>query len=356
MQPHRRARIRAARLQSLVVLAVLATVAVLCVWAEILAINPHRAYRVETARREHCRKSGRPFYNRGYFRDWGERVLLDELPTADYSKGGVYLFGSSPIVGATEFWRLPPAYASRIHNFGFESTEHTSQFAMLRFLVERQNLFQAGSDKNLIVFALSFYGIMPESGLKSDFEELVTRQGLYRFTPEREIETVTVSPTYRTFCIEKARISGALREALIDMPLRLFEDRLSIGRWRQSRCEDHQKVVDQRLGPKWESTLETQITEFSRTLDYLQDRQITVQVVLWPLSPCDADLPYAATYNQKITELCRAKDVPIFDWSALLDDNDFSDHIHTNVGGAEKVHQAVMGMTSPFLDALIWVR
>lgn len=353
MGPQRAAQLRAARLQSLAVLTVFTAVGALCTAAEIAAHDPELVRRIEEARRESSRKSGWPYYNRGFFRDWGERVLLEEMPGADYSRGGVYVMGTSTVVYATEFWRLPAEQRSRIHNYGFESSDHTRQFQVLRLLVERQNLLEAGGEKTLVIFGPSIYGITPEEGLKTYSEKLVTRQGLYRFNSVGDIEPVPVSPVSRLISVEKARITGVLLELLAGWPLRIAKDRFSIGRFRRLDCDWHQRIVHMRMSPQWESKMNAQLAEFDRMLDYLRIRNVMVVVVLWPVCPCDGDLPYVSAYNQEISNLCRAKEVRLLDWTGMLEEDDFADYIHTSVGGAEKVNQAVMELAGPFLQAIV---
>src|SRR5450631_2530668 len=45
--------------------------------------------------------------NRGMFVESEDRLVIDEIPHADYSRGGVYFFGSSPMKWALASWDLP---------------------------------------------------------------------------------------------------------------------------------------------------------------------------------------------------------------------------------------------------------
>src|SRR4051812_37416535 len=54
-----------------------------------------------------CRARKWQYRNNGAFRDGGDRILLDDLPYSDYSKGGVCLVGASCLDLSIREWTLP---------------------------------------------------------------------------------------------------------------------------------------------------------------------------------------------------------------------------------------------------------
>jgi hypothetical protein len=93
------------------------------------------------------------------------------------------------------------------------------------------------------------------------------------------------------------------------------------------------------MGDNWEADMDGQLREFGQMVDYLAERQVKIAVVLMPMGSWDQNLPYQARYNAAMTALCREKNVPLYDWAALLDDEEFGDQAHANYLGAEKLTQ-----------------
>src|SRR5580704_10071307 len=134
---------------------------------------------------EFCRRTGSEFMDAGYFIDPEDRLLNEELPAADYSQGGVYLFGSSNTRVATKFWELPAPERRLIHNYAISKGAHQHQEQWLHYLIDDAHLLKAGGDKTLVVFALSYH----DSHFDGDgfFALVWGRHGLYHYDAQRGI-------------------------------------------------------------------------------------------------------------------------------------------------------------------------
>src|SRR6185295_3701771 len=92
-------------------------------------------------------RSSRKMYDYKHcYVDFEDRLINEEWPTVDYSKGGVYLFGTSGLKWATRFWELPAVQRAVIHNYGSASTSHAFQFQVIRYLVEHAGMLSAGGE------------------------------------------------------------------------------------------------------------------------------------------------------------------------------------------------------------------
>lgn len=107
----------AARAQTLAATVVLCTMGVTFAVLDAAARNQSLAGWIDRQSQETRRATKGIFSYTGYFVDFEDRLLLDELPAADYSRGGVYLIGSSNLKWATMFWELPPPQQALIHNY-----------------------------------------------------------------------------------------------------------------------------------------------------------------------------------------------------------------------------------------------
>src|SRR5580692_10676704 len=119
--------------QSMVALMLLITMAMTALGLDLFAHNARLASWLAHENEEYCRKTRTTFWNDGYFDDIEDRLLNEELPTADYSNGGVYLMGASNLRAATKFWELPEEQRSLIHNYAISRSSHSDVFQMLRY-------------------------------------------------------------------------------------------------------------------------------------------------------------------------------------------------------------------------------
>ena len=340
-----------ARTQFLAVLILLSFIGVTFSALDMVAKNESVSNWIDHKEQEILKKTKGYFSYTGNFVDFEDRLLLDELPNADYSRGGVFLIGSSNLKWATMFWNLPAEQRALIHNYAIGGSGHTQQYHFLRYLIEQRNLLRAGGDKTLVVFGVSYHNVGHRFGPDSFFVNLWQRHGFYTCSPTEGITPVLVNTIYRLFHIERVRIAGFISRLL--PCIRREVRRL----WWQDapispRVHNPGKYNELRrefMGPDWKVRLVDQTAEFARTIDYLRAREVRVAVVLLPQGSWEDNLPFERSYNDEIVKICSTEGVPLFDWSGILKDDDFADSNHPNLTGMEKLQSAFLNIARPHL-------
>jgi hypothetical protein len=337
-------------IQFLAAVSMLVVTGISAVGLDLMARNKQLAAWVDRKEKGFAEKSRLTFTHDGYFIDDNDRLLYEEMPTADYSKGGVYLMGSSTIRASTMCWELPADQSCLIHNYGINASDYTCQFLFLRHLIEHADLLRAGGDKTLVIFGGSYHNLSRRYDPNGFFANLWQRHGVYRYSRETGIIPVAVNPIWRFQHFERNRIAGCLNQ---------LEQIVSVEVRRKVRRNDElQKKLDlkaanqmwsERMGPDWKEKIDEGVEEFSRTVDYLHARDVHVCVVLLPVWTSEDNLPYERTYIAEMKAVCAAKQIPLRDWSRMLPDEDLLDPSHPNVFGAEKLQPAFLDIALPFL-------
>lgn len=337
-----------ARLHSWTALWLLGVAAGVLLGLDLMARNEALALALSAPGRELRRQSGGYYEDQRHFTDAEERLILDDLPRADYGQGGVVFLGSSNMKTGMMAWTLPAEQRRLIHNYGIGATNHTHIDQFVRYLVEDRQLLDAGGERTLIVFGLSYH-LTAHAVAGGFFSHLWRRQGLFDYTVAGGIERVPMSSLERGLRIEKARISGLLRLA----PSYLGSLVRSLAgvepRRRVQDAEVHVRRWREYMGPSWGDKIGTQLREFSRTVDYLQAQSAKVSVVLLPLGSWEERLPFNEPYTRQLRQLCRSRSVPVHDLSSLLGDEEFADSVHANLDGMEKLHGALIEIALPHL-------
>ena len=114
-----------ARRQFLLSAMVLSALAVPVVMADLAVRNDQILLRSRAA--EWKRTNGM-YRDARFYVDPEMRLLNDELQRADYSRGGVYIVGSSAMQTSIAVWELPPAEQRLIHNYSISGATYTQQF------------------------------------------------------------------------------------------------------------------------------------------------------------------------------------------------------------------------------------
>ena len=89
--------------------------------------------------------------------------------------------------------------------------------------------------------------------------------------------------------------------------------------------------------------------DLQQLADYVRTQGIEFRIVLLPLASWHRPLPYPAGYRAMIEEFCATNRVPLIDYSDLLTDDEFVDHIHVNSRGLPKTDAALMDIARKFL-------
>jgi hypothetical protein len=316
---------------------------------DLASRNERLERQLTSGREEALRRSKGIFSDTGYFIDFEDRLVLDEIPSADFSRGSVDFIGSSNMKWATNFRNLSPDQRSLIHNFSFGSCGHNLQFHLVRYLVEQRKLLQAGGDKTLIVFGVSYHNALYEP--EGFFVNLWKRHGLYTYDPSEGMSPVPVNSLYRRYYIGKVRITGFLsavgRAARTGLRRLLRDDREIAPR--QHEPEIYNRFRREMFDKDWDLWLAYQCTVFGEMMDYLRSRDVNILIILLPQGSWEANLPFEASYGSAIRDICHAKGVPLLDWSDRLDDDDFADSNHLNLLGMEKLHEAFLDIAIPHL-------
>ena len=271
--------------------------------------------------------------------DYEDRLFHEEIPSADFSRGGAFFMGASNMKWALKLWELPAETRPLIRNFAFGGSKHSSQFDLIRYLVEQRGFLSAGGEKTLIVIGLNYrnahHGRLTADGRDEYYERLWTRHGIYRVDPDGSIHPSRLSALAKAIILERTKITGILKE-LVNLayaplkPTRVVDPDAYNRSWVES------------MGPDWKELILAQAGEFARMVDYLQQRNVKVVGVRMPVGSWDDDLPFEQVYIRQIREICAAKGVRIYDFTRMLDDEEFVDSVHLTPVGIEKFQPAVM--------------
>jgi len=339
----------AAGTSTLVALSLIATVAVTTVAIDLLARFQPLADRIQARDLERFVRGEEFFPNRGNFIEFEDRLLVDEIPNADHSHGGVYFFGASDLKWALETWMLPREVRPLVGNYGVGALSHVFELQFLRFLIEDEHLLSAGRDKTEIILGVSWSNAVswkPEAY----FGPLWSRHGLYTYSPENGIHEASLSPFQRRLRTERARCSGfvggnfnRLARAImtsLGLPLEAadqIKDPAQVSAW--VRTNTHL--------PK--ASVETQVRAFDDLLAYLQAQGVGVTVVFLPHRRAFDELPLVGVYHDEVTRICRARSIETVDLTHLLSEDEFWDMGHPNYRGLQKTNAALMDVAAPYL-------
>jgi hypothetical protein len=169
------------------------------------------------------------------------------------------------------------------------------------------------------------------------------RYGLYSYRLSDGIEPAPAPAVLKGYRLEKARCCSFV-QAVLDRSKRALVP-AGLRRRRQSKnAEEYARMYAERMGPDWRETLAEHTADMGRLLDYLAALKVRVRMVHLPLASWHKPLPYPAEYRRQIEELCRQKSVPVVDFSDLLSDDEFFDHIHANEAGRKKLSPALVNL------------
>jgi hypothetical protein len=285
------------------------------------------------------------FYD--HYLDSDDKLVHEELPAADFSRGSVCLLGASSMNWALNLWDLPESTRRLIHNFAMRGTNHADHLDLIRYLVETEGLLRAGGEKTLVVFGLSYHmthnARLSGKGPAHYFNSLWTRRGLYSVDPDGSIHRSPLHPLLVRIVLERAKITGLLRE-LVNLAYTPFKGVRVLG-----TPESTRQAWAETLGPRWEEKIRCDVAIFARTVDYLKLRGVRMLVIAMPEASWNDGVPYEPFYMKQVSDVCMKAGVEIMDLRKALPDDDFADSVHLNPLGIEKFQRAV---TPRLLDHL----
>lgn len=276
--------------------------------------------------------------------DFEDRWILDELPDADRTRGGVYFFGSSPMKWALAGWEIPADVRPYIGNYAIGATDHDMQFQLIRFLVEKQDLLRAGPEKVHLVLGL-YWSMGQAWKPQGFFGPLWERHGLYRYDAAQGI-SIAARPRWLTALKrERARCSSFIGGNLHRLA-RLAAATAGVAVTETDNIQDPSAVKEwaDRLAVRddWQTPLTTQMDALGRLFDYLDRHHVAATIVLLPHRAPFEDLPEPVAYRERVRAFCDERAVPFVDLSRLLAENEFWDMNHSNYAGMMKTHAALM--------------
>lgn len=274
--------------------------------------------------------------------DTEDRVLLMELPTLDASRGGAYFFGASNMKWATRLPELPPDERRYIHNFGTGEGSPYCQRQFVQYLVEHKNLLAAKPEQTLIVYGTGFLNAKPAINTdQAVFSNMWQRYGLYEYGFSSGIQPAPLGPLPAQYYLEKARCSSFVK-ACMDRFSRCLVPKALRRRQTASDPESLSRMYQRRMGPDWQQNMAIHRQELESFADYVRGHGMQFSIVLLPLATWHRPLPYPPKYRELVVEVCKARSIPLVDLSDLLDDDGFSDHIHANERGLDRLAPALM--------------
>jgi hypothetical protein len=302
-------------------------------------------------------KRGEQIYmNRGGFREFEDRLLIDELQSADYSRGGAYFFGSSNLKWGLKTWELSPRVRALVGNYGIGATNHRLQADFIRYLVEQRGLLQAGGEKVQVVFA-GYWSEGINWSLSGYFANVWSRHGLWRYDPRVGIRTRPLNRFQRFKRTEQARLSGFI-SVNINRLARTLAVGLGIPIAVTERLKDPELIrryarSSAGMTEGWETRLKKQLDALSSSINYLRARHVQVTVVLLPTREAYEELPLPKAYHEQLEALCEEKSIPFVDASRLIPEDRFWDMNHVDYEGLGILNRALMDIVRPHIDQIL---
>lgn len=303
---------------------------------------------VERHAEARARQTHTAFWNDGYFIDAEDRLLNEELPAADYSRGGVYFIGASNMRSATDFADLPPDQRALIHNYAISQSNHLHKFQFLRFLVEHHNLLQAGGEKNLVAFALNVGETAFKYNPDGYFVRLFQRHGFYTCTRENGIQPTDMPEWRRKLHLQRVRIAGLLTKS-VDTMRYILHGRHRLRPINPDRVGmNAERVAELRRG-NWEQEIKEQLAIFAAMVDYLRERKVRVEFILLPYGSWSQGGYFEAAYSERVREIAAERGIKVHDWTTRLADEEFQDSGHPGIAGADRLEPDFLEVAVPFL-------
>jgi hypothetical protein len=329
----------ARRYQAVASLSLLVLLVGTCLATDLLARDRGLERSLTAKSSEYAEKTRTIFSNTGNFIDFEERLMLDEIPNADYSRGGVYFFGSSNMKWAFTTWDLPAEQKRLIGNYGIGASSHTDQLRLIQYLIKERKFLTAG-ERNMVILGVSFTlgRTDPPTGY---FASLLRRHGVYTITDDGQITPTQMSAVERWLRIEKARSTGFIWNLG-----RLAKGTvMTLAGYRRPAPRGMLSPDSLRgfMGAEWQQNMDVEVERLRETIFLLQSHHAQVKVILLPEPTWEDNLPFRTRYDPIVRALCQATATPFIDLSHSMPDEAFVDDGHMTVEAQEKFRALVMG-------------
>jgi len=327
-----------ARTQARWLFVFLAIVVGTCLAIDLVARNRTLERWLMAKSSEYSEKNGKLFSNTGNFIDYEERIFLDEIPNRDFSKGGIYFFGTSNMKWAFTTWDLPDDLKQQLGNYGIGASTHQTMLRLIRYLGEK-GLFASG-DKSEVILGVSYH--LGSIELPSSyFPALVRRQDLYVITPDDRLAEAPMNAIERWWRTEKTRSAGFLWD--VGRVVNNWVQTM-LGRSRQPphNPEAYRRSWREFMGQNWQQNIDREVGRLRETIELLKANKVPVKIVLLPQGTWMNDLPFGAYYDSRVRALSQATSTPLFDWSRAFPDSDFIDSNHLTVAGQTKFRDMLL--------------
>jgi hypothetical protein len=325
--------------QAIASAALLALLLATCLLTDLLARNRGLEHWLMARSSAFADKNHVLFSNTGNFIDFEERVLLDEVPRADYSRGGVYFFGTSNTKWAFTTLDLPAEQQRAIGNYGMGAASHTTVLRLIRYLIEQQDFLAAG-EHDLAIIGASFH-LGFKDGPAGFFASLLRRHGLFATASDDRIVPAPMSAAEHWLRIEKARSGGFIWNLgrLAKNWAMTFRGERPAPPHDEAR---YQQAWREFMGPEWRQSINAEIERLRETIAVVRSHGAQVKVMLLPQGSWMDELPFKAHYEAKIRALCQETSTPLIDLSRSMKDEDFVDSNHLTVKAQEKFRDMIM--------------
>jgi hypothetical protein len=332
--------LQARRAQSRVSLLLLALLLATCLGTDLLARNRGLERLFSAESRELADKNHTVFSYTGNFIDFEERLVLDEIPRADFSNGGVYFFGTSNVKWAFQTWDLPADQRQYIGNYGIGASNHKDQLEFIRYLIEQRGFLAAG-DRDLVVLGVSFHLAHADSPSGGYWASLLRRRGLYAVAADGRVAPVSMNGVERWLRVEQARCAGFIWNL----------GRLAQGWLTAFRGSRHPVAHDGEkyrqgwrafMGDHWQQNLDVAMNSLRETISLVKSHHAKVKVMLLPQGIWMDPLPFKSQYEAKVRDVCAETNTPLIDRSHAMGDEDFVDSNHLTVEGQERFRTLLM--------------
>jgi len=316
-------------------------------WALLFAsYDPGLAGMLDDCALQESVATKRVFDDRGYFPNCSQRMIYEDLPAIDCSHGGVYVLGTSNLVWGTNLRHRDPDVKRLVHNCGVAASTHDQQRQLVAHLVKRPGFLAAGPEKTLFLLAISYHSVgHPDPAY---FPACWTAYGQYNYDTRDGISFASPNPLELEYSLARARVAGLL-QSVRECAARHLKGLVREPSIREHSAETYNRLREKFMQDDWRDRLSAQMAELDGLFRELRQLRVNVAVVLMPQGSWEEKVPFERTYTLAISDLCHADDVPLHDFSSLLEDDDFADSNHLNPSGVDKLTGALLEISVPFL-------